>query len=262
MILLSFDVEEFDLPLEYGKTLDFERQLNVSTQGTITILDMLQRRGIKATFFVTANYAVNRPEIIARIVNEGHELASHGYYHSDFKDEHLLQSKLALEQLSGATVSGFRMARMMPVNLAELKNSGYTYNSSINPTWLPGRYNHLDKPRTRYMEQGTLQLPSSVTPAMRFPLFWLSFHNLPMWLVKQMCYRTYKKDGYLNIYFHPWEFTDLKNPDYGLPSYISRNSGNAFTERIEGFIKWAQEIGIGFERTDVLNNDMIAAEVV
>ncbi|RYD91333.1 MAG: DUF3473 domain-containing protein [Sphingobacteriales bacterium] len=250
MILLSFDVEEFDLPLEFEKTLDFDKQLAVSTEGTTRILNMLQRKRIKATFFVTANYAIHKQDIIDRIVIEGHEIASHGYYHSSFKPEHLRESKLELEKLSGATVSGFRMPRMMPVDNAELKSSGYRYNSSINQTWLPGRYNHLDKSRTSYMEEGVLQLPSSVTPKMRFPLFWLSFHNLPMGLVKWMSYRTYKNDGYLNIYFHPWEFTDLKMAGYGLPSYISRNSGDAFLQRVEGFITWAQKKGIGFGRTD------------
>ncbi len=36
MILLGFDVEEFDMPLEYGKTLPFDEQLAISTTGTNT----------------------------------------------------------------------------------------------------------------------------------------------------------------------------------------------------------------------------------
>lgn len=246
MILLSFDVEEFDLPMEYGKSLPFSEQLSISTQGTITILDLLKAVNIKATFFVTANYAINQPHIINRIVAEGHELASHGYYHSSFTNSHLLESKTTLEKLSGATVNGFRMARMMPVDLIQLKQSGYTYNSSLNPTWLPGRYNHFDKPRTWYIEEGTIQLPSSVSPLLRFPLFWLSFHNLPMPFLKWLSFKTYKKDKYLNIYFHPWEFTDLKLPAFGLPAYITKNSGDAFTARLHNFILSAQNKGMAF----------------
>ncbi|WP_183558923.1 polysaccharide deacetylase family protein [Mucilaginibacter sp. SP1R1] len=246
MILLSFDVEEFDLPTEYGRELPFSEQLSISTEGTLAILDMLRETGVKASFFVTAHYAVNQPDVISQIVNDGHELASHGYYHSSFSDEHLLQSKLVLEKLSGTTVKGFRMARMMPVNLAELNRSGYVYNSSINPTWVPGRYNHFDKPRTWFFEQDILQLPSSVSPLIRFPLFWLSFHNLPVAILNWLSLITYRKDKYLNIYFHPWEFTNLKHAELGLPAYISRNSGDEFIARIKSFIRFSQKKGLEF----------------
>lgn len=246
MILLSFDVEEFDLPLEYGKQLSFSEQLSVSTKGTLIILDLLKKVNIKATFFVTAHYAVNQPQIISMIVNDGHELASHGYYHSKFTDAHLLESKLVLERISGSLVKGFRMARMMPVDLLKLKQSGYTYNSSINPIWIPGRYNNLNKPRTWFFEKGIFQLPSSVSPLIRFPLFWLSFHIMPMQFIKWLSFRTYKKDKYLNIYFHPWEFTDLTHEKLGIPYYISKNSGDAFVLRIQNFILSAQKKGIEF----------------
>jgi peptidoglycan/xylan/chitin deacetylase (PgdA/CDA1 family) len=243
---LSFDVEEFDLPLEYGVQLSFSEQLAISTKGTLIILELLKKMDIKATFFVTANYANNQPEIISRIITDGHELASHGFYHSNFTNDHLLESKLILEKLSGTVVKGFRMARMMPVDLTELRRSGYTYNSSINPTWIPGRYNQLNKPRTWFVEDGILQIPSSVSPRLRFPLFWLSFHHLPMEIIKWLSFQTYKKDKYLNIYFHPWEFTDLTIKQLGLPSFISKNSGDTFTMRLCNFILSAQNRKIEF----------------
>jgi peptidoglycan/xylan/chitin deacetylase (PgdA/CDA1 family) len=247
LILLSFDIEEFDMPFEYGKSIDFAEQLAISTEGTNKILDILLKRDIKATFYCTANYALNKPDVIARIVNEGHEIASHGYYHSDFKVEHLKQSKDALEQLTGKQVKGYRMARMMPVDEQEIFKAGYQYNSSINPTYLPGRYNNFSKPRTWFYQDGVLQLPSSVSPLVRFPLFWLSFHNLPMGILKWLSKKTYRKDGYLNLYFHPWEFTDLKKPEkFGFPGYVSKNTGVAFEKRIDNFIAWAQKAGYRF----------------
>src|ERR1700761_4085093 len=160
MILLGFDVEEFDMPLEYGKTLPFDEQLSISTTGTLLILELLSSAGIKATFFCTANYAINKPDIIAKIVSEGHEIASHGYYHSDFKVEHLAQSKAKLEEISGTQVTGFRMARMMPVDELEIQKAGYTYNSSLNPTFIPGRYNNLKKPRKCFFDRNVLQIPA------------------------------------------------------------------------------------------------------
>lgn len=251
MILLSFDIEEFDMPFEYKKELAFDEQLAVSTEGTNKILNILKQADIKATFYCTANYAINKPDIIAAIIDQGHEVASHGYYHSDFKPAHLLQSKLKLEELTGKPVIGYRMARMMPVDEAEIAKAGYVYNSSINPTWLPGRYNNFNKPRTWFTYKNVLQLPSSVSPVIRFPLFWLSFHNLPMWLIKQLSTLTHRKDGYLNLYFHPWEFTDLDKPEkYGFPGYVTRNTGDAFVQRITGFINWAKGKGYAFGRTD------------
>lgn len=250
MILLSFDIEEFDMPFEYGKTISFADQLSISTDGTLQILALLKQHQVKATFYCTANFALNKPEIIAGIVNDGHEIASHGYYHSDFKVEHLRQSKEALEKLTGKIVSGYRMARMMPVDEKEIYQAGYTYNSSINPTFLPGRYNNFHRSRTWFYQDQVLQLPSSVTPIVRFPLFWLTFHNLPMRLIEWMCNRTYKKDGYLNLYFHPWEFTDLNQPErFNFPKYVVKNSGELFEKRISDFILWGKRNDYAFGTT-------------
>jgi len=251
MVLLSFDIEEFDMPFEYGKEISFEDQLSISTEGTQKILAILKKHNLKATFYCTANYAQHKPEVIIQIVNEGHEVASHGFYHSDFKVEHLKQSKDALEKLTGQTVKGYRMARMMPVDEKEIYKAGYQYNSSINPTYLPGRYNNFSKSRRWFYQDGVLQLPSSVSPLVRFPLFWLSFHNLPMGLLKWLCKCTHNKDGYLNLYFHPWEFTDLKQPErFGFPGYVMKNTGVDFEKRLDEFIGWAQKQGFGFIRTD------------
>jgi hypothetical protein len=258
MILLGFDVEEFDLPFEHGKSLPFTEQLSISTSGTLLILDILKAAGIKATFFCTANYAINKPDIILKIVNEGHEIASHGYYHSDYDSGHLAQSKTILEIISGTNVSGFRMARMMPVDENEVQKAGYIYNSSINPTLIPGRYNNLKKPRAWFFDQAVLQIPASVSPLIRFPLFWLSFHNIPLTMLKWMSAAAHRKDGYLNLYFHPWEFTDLQQPEkFGLPSYISKSSGDTFLKKIKSFIEWAQSKGYEFARTDTFAENIM-----
>jgi peptidoglycan/xylan/chitin deacetylase (PgdA/CDA1 family) len=242
MVLLSFDIEEFDMAFEYHKTISFEDQISISTTGTHAILDLLKKHRLTATFFCTATFAQHAAEIINRILNEGHELASHGYYHSDFKPEHLLASRLELERLSGVQIEGYRMARMMPVDETEIRKAGYKYNSSINPTWLPGRYNNLHISRTYFNHSGVLQLPASVSPLLRFPLFWLSFHNLPLWLYKHLSKRTIQKDGYLNIYFHPWEFTDLRDKErFGFPGYVSRNSGKEMIERMDNFMQWIND---------------------
>ncbi|RLJ79377.1 polysaccharide deacetylase family protein [Pedobacter alluvionis] len=237
--MLSFDIEEFDMPFEYGKEISFEDQIAISRAGTIAILDILDKYNVKATFFCTVTFAENIPDLIKRITETGHELASHGYYHSDFKPEHLLQSKLKLEELSGKEITGYRMARMMPVDEKEIEKAGYTYNTSINPTYLPGRYNNFNISRTHFIKDNVLQIPASVSPMVRFPLFWLSFHNLPLIIYKTLASWTYKKDKYLNIYFHPWEFTDLNDFErFGFPGYVRKNTGIKMIERMEILISW------------------------
>jgi hypothetical protein len=59
MVLLSFDIEEFDMPFEYGKEISFDEQIRISTEGCHTILDLLSKHGLKATFFSTVIFAQN-----------------------------------------------------------------------------------------------------------------------------------------------------------------------------------------------------------
>lgn len=46
MILLSFDIEEFDAPLEHGVELPFEEQMRTSVEGTRKILACLARHRV------------------------------------------------------------------------------------------------------------------------------------------------------------------------------------------------------------------------
>ena len=162
-ILLSFDIEEFDVPREHGVEIALDEQIRVSEEGTQAILDVLDRHGVKATFFSTANFAQHTPELMQRIKCSGHEIASHGYYHSSFEVADLKASKDALETQLDIEVKGYRQARMMPVDEQEIAKAGYTYNTSLHPTFIPGRYMHLSAPRTHFMKEGVLQIPASVT---------------------------------------------------------------------------------------------------
>lgn len=239
MILLSFDIEEFDMAFEYGKKISFEDQINLSITGTNHILDLLKKHNFKATFFSTATFAIHAPTIIARIKNEGHELASHSYYHSKFDVKDLKNAKEKLEELFGENVYGFRMPRMMPVDEIEIEKAGYLYNSSINPTWLPGRYNNLHIKRTHFKQGNVLQLPASVSTFFRIPLFWLSFHNFPQWFYRFLVKKAIQRDKYLNVYFHPWEFTDLSDKErFGFPDYVIKNSGLLMVSRMDNFLAW------------------------
>lgn len=237
MILLSFDTEEFDVPREHGVDYPLEEAMKVSVYGTKQILDCLKKNNVKATFFCTTNFAEHAPDIIQRIIDEGHEIAAHGCDHWNPQTTDVFQSKKILEQATGQTIKGYRQPRMFPVSDTDIAKAGYVYNSSLNPAFIPGRYMHLTEPRTCFIKEGVLQIPASVTPLLRFPLFWLAYHNLPAALYRALAYRTTKHDGYFVTYFHPWEFFPLgKHPELKMPFIIRNQSGEGMVKRLNDLI--------------------------
>ena len=237
-VMLSFDTEEFDIPREQGRIIPLEEKIRVSKEGTNTILDILKAEGVRATFFCTTTLLQNAPQLAKRIIEEGHEMASHGCDHAGPQPEHVVESKKIMEKEFGVKIHGYRQPRMFEVDNNLLWHDGYLYNSSINPAFIPGRYMHLNVSRVPFMKDGILQIPASVTPCLRFPLFWLSEHHLPMWLYETLVRRTLKHDGYFNTYFHPWEFVKILGvPEYGVPYIIGHNAGEPMQKRLQHLIQ-------------------------
>ena len=114
-ILLSFDVEEFDTPLEYHHFISPEKQLKVGLDGLLAIKEFLTGHQIRTTLFTTANFAINYPELI-RELSWNHEIASHTFYHSTFQPKDLKESKIALEKITGNPITGIRIPRMKYLN--------------------------------------------------------------------------------------------------------------------------------------------------
>ncbi|WP_143307692.1 polysaccharide deacetylase family protein [Chitinophaga vietnamensis] len=233
-VLLSFDVEEFDMPLEYNQQVNMADQMRVGHEGLIATMDIVNATNARSTFFTTANFARTFPGDIKEIATK-HEIASHTFYHSSFTPEHLLESKQLLESITEKPVYGLRMPRMRHVEMLDVKNAGYVYDSSINPTWIPGRYNYRSKPRTVYTEEGVLRVPAAVSPNLRIPLFWLAFKNFPYAVFKSLALQTLKHDGYLCLYFHPWEFVELTA--YQIPAYTKRHAGPALQNRLRQLLR-------------------------
>ena len=231
-VLLSFDVEEFDMPLEYQFNIPVDEQMRIGIEGLNAITPILET--VPSTLFTTANFANHYPERISKLALS-HEIASHTFYHTAYETADLLKSRLRLEEISGQKITGLRMPRMHPVLMEDVKAAGYTYDSSINPTWLPGRYNNFHLPRTVYTENGIKRIPASVSPGIRIPLFWLSFKNMPYALYLKLCRQTIAKDGYICLYFHPWEFTPIEQ--FGLPGYTRRWCGPILVERLLQLVK-------------------------
>jgi len=234
-VLFSLDVEEFDIPEEYGQKIDPSDKIQISSNGLVRVLDLLEKLDISITCFTTVFFAKSRPDLIERIISK-HELASHGLVHVKFHSEDLLLSRLELERLSGRKVRGFRRPRLKAVDHSDILNAGYAYNSSENPIWLPGRYMNLFKPRLPYLAGNLVNLPVSASPVIRYPFFWISFKNSPLWFFKKMSHWTLERDGYLNIFFHPWEFTNLDK--WRLPVTVKRLSGETMLARLENYLLW------------------------
>jgi peptidoglycan/xylan/chitin deacetylase (PgdA/CDA1 family) len=232
-VLLTFDLEEFDIPNEYGSNLPWEEQLMVGRKGMIAVSEILDFHKIPVTIFTTAAYALENREQLQSLAVK-HEIGSHTYYHSQYSDEHLLKSRLALEEITGTNIHGLRMPRMRPVSMSLVKQAGYKYDSSINPTFIPGKYNNSHLPPTVYKENEIIRVPSAVSPGLRIPLFWLAFKNFPYSFYKKLAIKTLSRYGYLNLYFHPWEFTDISS--YKLPGYVKRHSGDRLVDRLHTLI--------------------------
>jgi peptidoglycan/xylan/chitin deacetylase (PgdA/CDA1 family) len=228
-ILLSFDVEEFDMPLEYNFNIAIEIQMEIGKKGLDNLMPILNDQNYNTTLFTTANFANHYPDSIKGL-SEKHEITSHTFYHSNFTTAHLLESRIRLEEIIQKPVKGLRMPRMRQVPVADIKEAGYSYDASIHPTWIPGRYNNINLPRTKYSEQGLIRVPASVSPNFRIPLFWLSFKNFPYAIYLKLALQTLKKDGYLSLYFHPWEFTNITA--FGLPKYTTKGSDNELLDKL------------------------------
>lgn len=51
---------------------------------TGAILDTLKKAGVKATFFLTYDYCVSAPDLVERMIAEGHTVGNHSYSHPSF----------------------------------------------------------------------------------------------------------------------------------------------------------------------------------
>lgn len=192
-------------------------------RNTQQILDIFAEQKIVATFFVLGWVAERYPDLIRRIVGEGHELASHGWEHirateqtpEQFRED-IHKTKLCLEDLCGVAVKGYRAASysIMRDNwwaLEVLEEEGYLYSSSVYPV-KHDLYGVPDASRFAFhpnREGGLLEIPVSTLPLFgrNFPcggggFFRLYPYFLSRWMILQI---NQKEKAPCVFYFHPWE---------------------------------------------------------
>ncbi|HRF11515.1 MAG: polysaccharide deacetylase family protein, PEP-CTERM locus subfamily [Candidatus Accumulibacter phosphatis] len=185
------------------------------------ILLMLEANQTKATFFTLGWIAERYPRLVRRIVDDGHELASHGYGHQRVSDlteatfsADIELAKKLLEDISGQEVRGYRAPSF---SIGEgnlwafdcLERAGYRYSSSIYPIH-HDHYGMPDAPRFAHrVRAGLLELP--VTTARFFDRNWPAsgggyFRLLPYALSRWLLQQVNQRDRQPAIfYFHPWE---------------------------------------------------------
>lgn len=222
---LTIDVEDWymtqDFNFPYSTWGKFEDRVEYSTN---LILDLLDEVGTNATFFVLGCVADRHPELVRRIVQQGHELASHGYTHrmvsqmnkEEFRKD-LVRSKTSLEEISGVKVECFRSPTWSILEnslwaLEVLEEEEFRYDSSIQPfkTHLSGiRKAPLTffHPRVNGKTLKLLEIPPAVAEigSVRIPFAGgLYFRVLPFFMVKYFLQEV-NKDRPGVTYFHPWE---------------------------------------------------------
>jgi peptidoglycan/xylan/chitin deacetylase (PgdA/CDA1 family) len=108
--------------------------------GLPRILALLARDGIPATFFVPGHSLVTFPENTDAILEGGHELACHGWYHEDVTEltpgeeaEILGRSIEAVADRTGAPPAGYRAPywALSPATLGLVEAAGFRYDSSL-----------------------------------------------------------------------------------------------------------------------------------
>ncbi len=247
-ILLTFDIEEFDLPLEFDKKISEEEQFEISRKGTEKIFDLLEKNNIEATFFVSAKFAKQYPELIKKI-SQVHEVGLHCYEHRDDYSkmneeealERLKNGKDLIEKIINKKIIGFRAPRYQYPDYKIIKELGFRYDSSLLPAYIPlsstytlGKFNNLFKDRRSFKEKGLWILPITVTPLIRIPFTWITFRNLNSFYYKISTYLNLLNNDFINLVLHPWEFVDLEKMD--LPKLIKRNTGDKLINKLQDYI--------------------------
>lgn len=223
---LSFDIEEHFQVAAFdcvARRRHWDTQDSRVEKNTQLILDMLDERGIKATMFVLGWVAERQRSLVRRIVDSGHELASHGYAHElitvqspQVFREDIRRAKHVLEDIGGQLVQGYRAPTFSITQETEwalpiLVEEGYRYDSSIVPIvhdyyGIPGANPTIHSIKT--VTGSIWEVPPSTCEwaGFKIPVAGGGYFRLfPYGLLKQLLRRIEAKGQPLVMYLHPWE---------------------------------------------------------
>lgn len=235
---MTVDVEDYFQVSAFEKHIDktaWETLEHRVYQNTDRILDLFSQHQVKATFFTLGWVAERYPQLIKRMVSEGHELASHGYEHIRVTEQtpeqfraDIRKTKRILEDLGGQAVVGYRAASYsIGANnlwaLQVLEEEGHLYSSSIYPV-KHDLYGMPTAPRFSFHPENTRHLLEIPITTLRIfnknmPCGGGGFFRLYPYRLSKMAY------DYLNsiekqpgiFYFHPWEIDPDQPRQRNLP---------------------------------------------
>ncbi len=241
---LSIDVEDYFHVAALAKVIspdDWSTLPSRVERNTERLLELFEQAGTKATFFVLGWVAERYPQLIRKLADAGHEIASHGYSHQLIYSqtpavftEESKRSKLLLEDIVQQPVTGYRAASYSITKeslwaldiLAEL---GFTWDSSIFPI-RHDRYGIPDSPRQPYTIKtgnGSLIHEFPLTTAhllgMKLPAAGGGYFRQFPYPVFRALFRQASQNGRhpQMFYLHPWEI-DPDQPRYNNASWLSR----------------------------------------
>jgi polysaccharide deacetylase family protein (PEP-CTERM system associated) len=234
---LSVDVEDYFQVSAFETHVsrdDWDHRPHRLEASVDRILERLADYDVKATFFTLGWVAVRYPGLVRRIVEEGHELASHGWEHTRVNQQSQQQfradawrTRSELEQTGGCPVIGYRapsfsIGRRNLWALQVLDETGYRYSSSIYPIHhdlygMPdaGRFQFRPCGDSQFLEipVTTLELAGRKVPCGGGGYFRLFPYAFSRWALR----RVNRRDGESCIfYFHPWEVDPLQPRQPGL----------------------------------------------
>jgi polysaccharide deacetylase family protein (PEP-CTERM system associated) len=187
------------------------------------VLELFDQAGVKGTFFTLGWVAERYPELMRRIADAGHEIASHGYSHErvfnftpqQFADD-IDRTRKILEDTSGTQVFGYRapsfsIDQRTPWAHEILAEKGYHYSSSVAPV-KHDHYGWADAPRFAFRPvagSDFLEIPVTTATIGSRRLaaggggfFRLLPYQFSRWAIRQVNGRDNRP---AIIYFHPWE---------------------------------------------------------
>jgi polysaccharide deacetylase family protein (PEP-CTERM system associated) len=187
------------------------------------VLALFDKAGVKGTFFTLGWVAERYPGLIRRIVDAGHEIASHGYAHErvfNFTPKEFAadieKARKLIEDASGAKVSGYRapsfsIDQRTPWAHEILAEQGYEYSSSVAPV-KHDHYGWAEAPRFAFRPvagSDFLEIPVTTATIGSRRLaaggggfFRMLPYQFSRWAINQVNGRD---DRPAIIYFHPWE---------------------------------------------------------
>jgi polysaccharide deacetylase family protein (PEP-CTERM system associated) len=197
------------------------------------LLDILAEAGVRSTCFVVGWVAQRYPAIVRRIVDEGHEIASHTHLHRNLNGlspgevvQELATAKDVLEQVSGKPVRGVRAPNfsISDAVLDVLAEGGYWYDSSYFGFQQHDRYGRLSAPPDPAqpvveVRPGLLELQMTRLPVGPSMLPWAGgayFRLIPYPIYRAGVARHLRSAGWFTFYLHPWELDVDEVPPEGM----------------------------------------------